>query len=103
TGVVFAAAYGLWLYRKVAFGPLVKDSLKTIADLDRREKLLFAPLVVMTLLLGVYPALITDLIGPSTEALVAHYNDANGIVPAEPMAQAAAVSPVSAPAAANSH
>ena len=41
--------------------------------MSRREKAIFAPLVVMTLLLGVYPALVLDLIGPSVEALVAQY------------------------------
>jgi NADH-quinone oxidoreductase subunit M len=70
SGVIFAAGYGLWLYRRVVFGPLIKDSLKTIPDMDRREKLMFAPLVVMTLLLGVYPSLVTDIIGPSVAALV---------------------------------
>ena len=58
--------------------------------MDTREKLMFAPLVAMTLLLGVYPALITDVIGPSTEALVDRYNAVNGIVPAEPALHAAA-------------
>ncbi len=38
--------------------------------------LLFAPLVVMTLLLGVYPSLVTDVIGPSVEALVTEYQTA---------------------------
>ncbi len=103
-GVIFSAGYGLWLYRRVVFGTLVKDSLKTIADLDLREKLMFAPLVAMTLLLGVYPALITDLIGASTDALVAQYNAANGIVPgAEAAIQAAATAHDAAPAAAPSH
>ena len=41
-----------------------------------RERAIFAPLVVMTLLLGVYPSLITDIIGPSTAALVDHYDTA---------------------------
>ncbi|MCA2010903.1 NADH-quinone oxidoreductase subunit M [Pararhodobacter sp. CCB-MM2] len=86
TGVIFSAGYGLWLYRRVVWGQLIKDSLKSITDMDAREKLMFAPLVVMTLLLGVYPSLITDVIGPSTEALVAHYNEANGIDPNAPVA-----------------
>jgi NADH-quinone oxidoreductase subunit M len=42
--------------------------------MTRREKAIFAPLVVMTLLLGVYPALVTDIIGPSVEALIAEYD-----------------------------
>ena len=88
SGVIFSASYALWLYRRVMFGPLVKDSLKAITDMDLREKLMFAPLVVLTLLLGVYPALITDLIGPSTEVLVANYRDANGIVDIAPVLSA---------------
>ena len=57
TGVILSAAYALWLYRRVVFGDLIKESLRTIDDMDRREKLIFAPLVVATILLGVYPAL----------------------------------------------
>ncbi|WP_158968404.1 NADH-quinone oxidoreductase subunit M [Chachezhania sediminis] len=76
SGVIFSAAYALWLYRRVAMGDLIKESLKTITDMTPREKFIFTPLVVMTLLLGVYPSLITDLIGPSTAALVQHYDTA---------------------------
>ncbi len=71
-GVILSAAYALWLYRRVVFGDLVKSSLRTIQDMTRREKLLFAPLIVMTILLGVYPALVLDVIGPSVQALVDH-------------------------------
>jgi len=98
TGVVFSAGYALWLYRRVVFGQMVKESLKGIADMDAREKLMFAPLIAMTLLLGVYPSLVTDLIGPSTEALVTHYNAALGIE-----AASAPVTHAAAPAAAPSH
>ena len=73
-GVIFSAAYALWLYRRVVLGDLIKESLKTITDMTTREKAIFAPLVVMTLLLGVYPSLVTDIIGPSVEALIHDYN-----------------------------
>lgn len=76
SGVILSAAYGLWLYRRVAFGPLVKESLATIQDMSRRERAIFAPLIAMTLLLGVYPALVTDIIGPSVGQLVADYHTA---------------------------
>jgi len=76
TGVILSAGYALWLYRRVVMGDLIKESLKSITDMDRRERLLFTPLVVMTLLLGIYPALVTDIIGPSVEALVANYDTA---------------------------
>jgi NADH-quinone oxidoreductase subunit M len=76
TGVILSAGYALWLYRRVAFGPMVKDSLKAIRDMDTRERALMAPLVVMTILLGVYPALALDIIGPAVENLVARYDTA---------------------------
>ncbi|WP_299597433.1 NADH-quinone oxidoreductase subunit M [uncultured Tateyamaria sp.] len=76
TGVIFSAAYALWLYRRVVMGDLIKESLKSITDMSRRERAIFAPLVVMTILLGVYPALILDIIGPSVAALVTQYDTA---------------------------
>jgi NADH-quinone oxidoreductase subunit M len=55
-------------------GDLIKESLKAITDMSSRERWIFAPLVVMTILLGVYPALVLDMIGPSVAALVENYN-----------------------------
>jgi NADH-quinone oxidoreductase subunit M len=69
-GVILSAAYALWLYRRVVFGDLIKESLKSITDMNMRERLIFAPLIAATLILGVYPSLITDIIGPSVSALV---------------------------------
>ncbi|WP_071673664.1 NADH-quinone oxidoreductase subunit M [Nioella nitratireducens] len=74
TGVILSAAYALWLYRRVVFGDLIKESLKSITDMTPREKWIFAPLIAMTLLLGVYPSLATDVIGPSVENLIHHYD-----------------------------
>ena len=76
TGVILSAAYALWLYRRVVMGDLIKESLKSITDLTTREKWIFAPLVVMTILLGVYPSLVTDITGPSVEALLGDYTTA---------------------------
>ena len=76
SGVIFSAAYALWLYRRVVMGDLIKESLRTITDMTTRERAIFAPLVAMTLLLGVYPALVLDVIGPSVAALVSNYNTA---------------------------
>ena len=73
SGVIFSAAYALWLYRRVVMGDMIKASLRSITDMGAREKAIFAPLAVMTILLGVYPALILDVIGPSTEALLADH------------------------------
>ena len=86
SGVILSAAYALWLYRRVTLGALVKESLKTISDMTRRERAIFAPLVIMTLLLGVYPKVVTDITGPAVGALVTQVRAA---VPAEPVAPAA--------------
>jgi NADH-quinone oxidoreductase subunit M len=82
TGVIFSACYALWLYRKVVFGDLIKESLKTIKDMSRREKLIFAPLVAAMIALGVYPAFVLDIIGPSVAALVEHTETALAASPA---------------------
>ncbi|MGB0959686.1 MAG: NADH-quinone oxidoreductase subunit M [Halocynthiibacter sp.] len=76
TGVIFSAAYALWLYRRVVMGDLIKESLKTITDMTALEKFIMAPLVIMTILLGVYPSLVLDMIGPSVEALLTNYHAA---------------------------
>ncbi len=73
TGVILSAGYALWLYRRVVFGDLIKESLRSITDLTGREKAIFAPLAFFTILLGIYPSLVTDIIGPSVAALVANY------------------------------
>ncbi len=74
TGVILSAAYALWLFRRVVMGQLVKEALRSITDMTAREKAIFAPLVFMTLLLGIYPSLVTDIIGPSVAALVTDYH-----------------------------
>ncbi len=86
SGVILSAAYALWLYRRVVFGDLIKEALKTITDMSARERAIFAPLIAMTLLLGVYPSLVTDIIGPSVGALVSDYQAA---IPADGATQLA--------------
>ncbi|MCC7321015.1 MAG: NADH-quinone oxidoreductase subunit M [Rubellimicrobium sp.] len=76
SGVILSASYALWLYRRVVMGELLKESLRAITDMTAREKWIFAPLVVMTLLLGVYPGLALDIIGPSVSALVSQVDAA---------------------------
>ena len=70
TGVILSAAYALWLYRKVVFGALTKESLKGLLDMSPREKLVIYPLVVLVIFFGVYPAPVLDATSASVEALV---------------------------------
>ncbi|MCP4380328.1 MAG: NADH-quinone oxidoreductase subunit M [Hyphomicrobiales bacterium] len=76
TGVILSAAYALWLYRRVIFGKLEKGSLKDILDLSPREQLILAPLVVLTLLFGFFPAPIMDVTAASVDHLVSNYQAA---------------------------
>ncbi|MBZ0261846.1 MAG: NADH-quinone oxidoreductase subunit M, partial [Hyphomicrobiales bacterium] len=70
TGVILSACYALWLYRRVVFGKLEKSQLAHIADMTPRELATLAPLVVLTILFGVYPAPILDVFGASVENLM---------------------------------
>ena len=70
TGVILSAVYALSLYRRVTLGEMVNPALAAITDMDAREWVIFAPLVVGTLVLGVYPHLITDVTAASVGRLV---------------------------------
>ncbi len=72
-GVILSAAYALWLYRKVIFGKLEKESLRSITDMNVREIAILAPLIFLTILFGVYPAPIMDVTAASVDNLIANY------------------------------
>jgi NADH-quinone oxidoreductase subunit M len=77
-GVILSACYALWLYRKMIFGKLEKPKLQSITDVGTREIAIFAPLVVLTLLLGFWPKPVLDISSASVNALVAQYQQAIG-------------------------
>ncbi|MFK7901231.1 MAG: NADH-quinone oxidoreductase subunit M [Nitratireductor sp.] len=76
TGVILSAVYALYLYRRVVFGALEKESLKSIMDISTREKLLLFPLIILVIFYGVYPTPVFDVTNASVEALVANYQTA---------------------------
>jgi NADH-quinone oxidoreductase subunit M len=76
TGVVLSAAYALWLYRRVVFGTIDKESLKSILDMDNREKAILVPLVVLTILFGVWPSPLIDVTSASVDNLIVNYQAA---------------------------
>ena len=55
TGIILGAAYMLWLYRRVVFGDLVKDDVRAMPDLSKRELALLGPIAAAVLWMGVYP------------------------------------------------
>ena len=76
TGVILSAAYALWLYRKVVFGELTKPDLKNMLDLTPREIATFAPLVVLALWMGIYPAPFLDVMAVSVKHLLDQHETA---------------------------
>jgi NADH-quinone oxidoreductase subunit M len=75
-GLILSAAYALYLYKRMMFGVLDKPALRSIADLGRREVLIFAPLVLLVLYYGFYPAPVFDLTAISVKKLVSTYEAA---------------------------
>jgi NADH-quinone oxidoreductase subunit M len=76
TGVILSAAYALYLYRRMIFGPLEKPALRAIADLGYREVLVFTPLVLLVVFFGFYPAPLLDVTALSVKKLVSGYEAA---------------------------
>jgi NADH-quinone oxidoreductase subunit M len=76
TGVILGAAYMLYLYARVIFGQLTKDSLKSILDLSPREIAVFAPLVVIVFVMGVYPQPFLAPMHASVDNLLERYHGA---------------------------
>ena len=76
TGVILSACYALTLYRKISFGELENEALQSISDMNSREIAVIAAPVTATIIFGVWPAPILDLISASVEALITNYQDA---------------------------
>lgn len=76
TGVILSACYALTLYRKISFGELENEALQSITDMNSREIAVIAAPVAATIIFGVWPAPILDLISASVEALITNYQDA---------------------------
>jgi NADH-quinone oxidoreductase subunit M len=80
-GIILSAAYALWLYRRIIFGALTKESLRGILDLDRREIAVLVPLIVLTILFGFYPAPILDATAASVNLVAQNFASAIGAAP----------------------
>jgi NADH-quinone oxidoreductase subunit M len=69
--VVLSAAYLLWAYQRMFTGPVAPEH-RVLADLNGREWAALAPCALLTLVIGVYPAAITRIVGPSCDLLAHH-------------------------------
>lgn len=70
TGVILGAAYMLWLYRRVVFGEAKNKDVAKMQELTKRELVMFVPIAVLVILLGVYPSLLTDPMKESVNHLL---------------------------------
>jgi NADH-quinone oxidoreductase subunit M len=82
TGIILGPAYMLWLYRRVIFGKLEREDLKKMMDLSGRESLVFLPLIIVVLWMGIYPQSFLDIIHGSVANLIDNYQAAVGTAPA---------------------
>jgi NADH-quinone oxidoreductase subunit M len=76
TGMILGAAYALWLYRKVVFGTITREDVRRMPDMSLREVAVFAPLVLVTIWMGIYPASFLDVMDASVGKLIADYQAA---------------------------
>ncbi|HKJ71421.1 MAG TPA: NADH-quinone oxidoreductase subunit M, partial [Gammaproteobacteria bacterium] len=75
TTLVLGAAYTLWLYKRVVFGPITSDHVaKEMPPMSRREKWVFAPLAVLVLVMGIWPAPFLEIMDSSVLNLVEQVN-----------------------------
>ncbi|HOX51395.1 MAG TPA: NADH-quinone oxidoreductase subunit M, partial [Fibrobacteria bacterium] len=72
TGVILSAAYLLWTVQRVLYGPLRHSEQAGFADLTRTEMAALLPLAALSLLLGVWPSLLQDVVGPASASLSGH-------------------------------
>jgi NADH-quinone oxidoreductase subunit M len=76
TGIILGAAYMLYLYRRVIFGKLEKDDLKSILDLKPREIAIFVPLIIVTIWMGIWPAPFLDVMDASIANIIEQHKTA---------------------------
>ena len=72
-GVILAAAYMLWLYKRVIFGRVLSSEIRKMNDLDNTELYIFASLALLTLLFGFYPEPLLKTVDVSVNHLIENY------------------------------
>jgi NADH-quinone oxidoreductase subunit M len=67
TGVILSAGYMLWMFQRVVFGPVTHEENRGLADLSLRERLVFAPLLLLIFWMGVAPQPFLDRMQPALD------------------------------------
>jgi NADH-quinone oxidoreductase subunit M len=74
TGVILGAVYLLHLFQRLMFGPITNPKNEKLKDLSMREKLVFLPLILLIIVMGVYPKPFLERIDPTSQAAAADFN-----------------------------
>jgi proton-translocating NADH-quinone oxidoreductase chain M len=74
TGMVLGGGYSLWLFNRIAYGNLKVQALKAFSDMNRREFVIQFPLILGTLVMGIYPEIFLDPMHVSVANLIEHVN-----------------------------
>jgi NADH-quinone oxidoreductase subunit M len=90
SGIVLGAVYMLWMCQRVMFGPLANPENQNLRDLSMREIAVFAPLVVLILVMGVYPEPFHRRMEPAVTRALAHLEPALAAAAGGPQRHAAA-------------
>jgi NADH-quinone oxidoreductase subunit M len=72
TALIFGAAYSLWMYKRVYFGPITNEQVRGLSDINAREFLMMTALAIATLFMGIYPKPFTDVMHQSVDGLLKH-------------------------------
>jgi len=72
TTLILGAAYTLWMYKRVIYGPVANDNVAALSDVCGREILILSVLAALVLLVGLWPAPLLDIMGPTLDALLEH-------------------------------
>ena len=70
TGVILSALYMLWMFQRVFFGPVTHAENETLTDLTFRERLVFAPIIILIFWMGVYPQPLLDRAQPTLDRTI---------------------------------
>ncbi len=84
SGVIFGALYLLWMYQRVMFGPLVHEENRQLRDLTAREITVLAPVLVLCLVMGLYPAPFLRCMQPSIDGILGRLHPPPAVVAAVP-------------------
>lgn len=72
TTLIIGAAYTLWMYKRVIYGGVGNENVESLEDINRREASILGVLAVVVLVLGIWPAPLLDVMGPSINNLLNH-------------------------------